>query len=139
IPGGGVAYVRALPALEKLKLGGEQDFGVEIIRRAIVQPMWKIASNAGLEGAVVINKVREGKGAYGFNARTEVYEDLEKAGVIDPTKVARSALVNAASVASLLLTTEAMVADAPPKRKGKGGGGGGGGMPDYGGGDDMDM
>jgi chaperonin GroEL len=100
--------------------------------------MWKIASNAGLEGAVVINKVREGKGAYGLNARTEVYEDLEKAGVIDPTKVARCALVNAASVAALLLTTEAMVAD-KPKKKGKGGGGGGGGMPDYGGGDDMDM
>jgi len=139
IPGGGVAYVRALGALEKLKPGGEQDFGVEIIRRAIVQPMWKIASNAGLEGAVVINKVKEGKGAFGFNARTEVYEDLEKAGVIDPTKVARTALVNAASVAALLLTTEAMVADAPPKKKGKGGGGGhGGGMPDYGG-DDMDM
>ncbi len=141
IPGGGVAYVRALGALEKLKPGGEQDFGVEIIRRAIVQPLWKIASNAGLEGAVVINKVKEGKGAFGFNARTEVYEDLEKAGVIDPTKVARTALVNAASVAALLLTTEAMVADAPPKkRKGGGGGGGGhgGGMPDYGG-DDMDM
>ncbi len=140
IPGGGVGYIRALPALEKLKLGGELDFGVEIVRRAIVQPMWKIASNAGLEGAVVINKVREGKGAYGFNARTEVYEDLEKAGVIDPTKVARCALINAASVASLMLTTEAMVADMPARKKGKGGGGGGGGggMPDYGG-DDMDM
>ncbi len=87
----------------------------------------------------MINKVREGKGAFGLNARTEVYEDLEKAGVIDPTKVARCALVNAASVAALLLTTEAMVAD-KPKKKGKGGGGGGGGgMPDYGGGDDMDM
>jgi chaperonin GroEL len=137
VPGGGVAYLRALPALEKVKLGGEQDFGVEIIRRAIVQPLWKIASNAGLEGAVVINKVREGQGAFGFNARTEVYEDLEKAGVIDPTKVARCALVNAASVAALLLTTEAMVAD-KPKKKGKGSSPGGGGMPDYGG-DDMDM
>ncbi len=87
------------------------------------------------EGAVVFNKVREGKGAFGFNARTEVYEDLEKAGVIDPTKVERTALQNAASVASLLLTTEAMVAE-KPKKKGKGGGGGGGGAPDYT--DDMD-
>ncbi len=137
VPGGGVAYVRCLPALEKLKLGGEQDFGVEIVRRAITEPLKKIASNAGHEGAVVLNKVREGKGAYGFNARTEVYEDLDKAGVIDPTKVERTALQNAASVASLLLTTEAMVAE-KPKKKGKGGGsgGGGGGGPDYT--DDMD-
>jgi chaperonin GroEL len=135
VPGGGVAYVRCLPALEKLKLGGEQEFGVEIVRRAITEPLKKIASNAGHEGAVVFNKVREGKGAYGFNARTEVYEDLEKAGVIDPTKVERTALQNAASVASLLLTTEAMVAE-KPKKKGKGGGGGGGGAPDYT--DDMD-
>ncbi|WP_164018822.1 chaperonin GroEL [Pyxidicoccus trucidator] len=137
VPGGGVAYLRCLPALEALKLGGELDFGVDIIRRALQEPLRKIASNAGVEGAVVINKVRDGKGAYGFNARTEVYEDLEKAGVIDPTKVERTALQNAASVASLLLTTEAMIADRPAKKKGKGGGAGGGGMPDYGG-DDMD-
>jgi chaperonin GroEL len=137
VPGGGVAYLRCLGALDKLKLGGEQDFGVEIIKRALTEPLRKIASNAGSEGAVVINKVKEGTGAFGFNARTEVYEDLEKAGVIDPTKVERTALQNAASVASLLLTTEAMVAD-KPKKKGKGGGAGaGGGMPDYGG-DDMD-
>ena len=137
VPGGGVAYLRTLGALDKMKLGGEQDFGVEIIKKALMEPLRKIASNAGLEGAVVINKVKEGTGAYGFNARTEVYEDLEKAGVIDPTKVERTALQNAASVASLLLTTEAMVAE-KPKKKGKGGGGGGGGgMPDYGG-DDMD-
>jgi len=135
VPGGGVAYVRALKALEAMKLEGEQAFGVEIVRRAIVQPLWKIATNAGHEGAVVINKVKEGKGAFGFNARTEIYEDLEKAGVIDPAKVARSALQNAASVASLLLTTEAIIAD-KPKKKGKGAGGGS--MPDYGG-DDMDM
>jgi len=137
VPGGGVAYVRCLPALEKLKLGGEKEFGVEIVRRAITEPLKKIASNAGHEGAVVFNKVKEGKGAYGFNARTEIYEDLDKAGVIDPTKVERTALQNAASVASLLLTTEAMVAEKPKKKgKGGGGGGGGGGAPDYS--DDMD-
>jgi chaperonin GroEL len=134
VPGGGVAFVRALHALENFKPGGEQDFGVEIIRKAIVQPLWKIATNAGHEGAVVINKVAEGKGGFGFNARTEKYEDLLAAGVIDPAKVTRCALQNAASVASLLLTTEAMIAD-KPKKKGKGGGAGG---PDYGG-EDMDM
>jgi chaperonin GroEL len=136
VPGGGVAYLRCLGALDKLKLGGEQNFGVEIIKKALTEPLRKIASNAGSEGAVVINKVKEGTGAFGYNARTEVYEDLEKAGVIDPTKVERTALQNAASVASLLLTTEAMVAD-KPKKKAKGGAGAGGGMPDYGG-DDMD-
>ncbi|AGC46241.1 chaperonin GroEL [Myxococcus stipitatus DSM 14675] len=135
VPGGGVAYLRTLGALETLKPGGEQNFGVEIIRRALQEPLRKIASNAGVEGAVVINKVREGKGAYGYNARTDVYEDLEKAGVIDPTKVERTALQNAASVASLLLTTEAMVAERP-KGKAKGAGAGAG-MPDYGG-DDME-
>ncbi|MBZ4401757.1 chaperonin GroEL [Myxococcus faecalis] len=135
VPGGGVAYLRTLAALEALKPGGEQNFGVEIIRRALQEPLRKIASNAGVEGAVVINKVREGKGAFGYNARTDTYEDLEKAGVIDPTKVERTALQNAASVASLLLTTEAMVAERP-KGKSKAGGAGGG-MPDYGG-DDME-
>ncbi|MFY1829381.1 chaperonin GroEL [Myxococcus fulvus] len=135
VPGGGVAYLRTLGALEALKLGGEQNFGVDIIRRALQEPLRKIASNAGVEGAVVINKVREGKGAFGYNARTDTYEDLEKAGVIDPTKVERTALQNAASVASLLLTTEAMVAERP-KGKSKSGGAGGG-MPDYGG-DDME-
>ncbi len=133
VPGGGVAYVRALKALDAMKLEGEQQFGVEIVKKAIVQPLWKIATNAGCEGAVVINKVKEGTGAFGFNARTEVYEDLEKAGVIDPAKVSRSALQNAASVASLLLTTEAIIADKPKKSKKAGGS-----MPDYGG-DDMDM
>jgi chaperonin GroEL len=134
VPGGGVAYLRCLKGLENLKLGGEQDFGVEIIRKALQEPLRKIASNAGMEGAVVINKVREGQGAYGYNARTDVYEDLEKAGVIDPTKVERTALQNAASVASLLLTTEAMIAERP-KKKAKGAAAGG--APDYGG-DDMD-
>jgi chaperonin GroEL len=134
VPGGGVALVRALAALSKLKLGGEMDFGVEIVRKAIVQPLWKIATNAGHEGAVVVNKVAEGTGGFGFNARTEKYEDLLAAGVLDPAKVTRCALQNAASVASLLLTTEAMIAD-KPKKKGKGGGAG-----DMGGHhDDMDM
>ena len=135
VPGGGVAYIRCLPALDALKLGGVMDFGVEIIRKAITQPLWKIATNAGAEGAVVVNKVKEGTGAFGYNARTDAWEDLVKAGVIDPAKVSRCALQNAASVASLLLTTEAIIADAPKKKAGKGGGGGG---PDYGG-DDMDM
>src|SRR5919106_2349246 len=133
VPGGGVAFLRCQSVLDKEKVDGEQKFGVDIIRRALEEPARKIAQNAGMEGAVVINRIREGKGAFGFNARTEVFEDLDKAGVIDPTKVARTALQNAASVASLLLTTEAMVAE-KPKKKGKGAGAGaGGGMPDYGG------
>jgi chaperonin GroEL len=138
VAGGGVAFVRALTALEALKLGGELDFGVDIVKRALVMPMSKIASNAGHEGPVVVNRVREGQGGFGFNARTEKYEDLLAAGVIDPAKVTRTALQNAASVASLLLTTEAMVADKPKKKGKSGGGGGGGGGPDYGG-EDMDM
>jgi chaperonin GroEL len=133
VPGGGVAYIRSLGALSKLKAEGDQAFGVEIVKKAITQPLWKIATNAGCEGAVVVNKVAEGKGSFGFNARTEEYEDLLKAGVIDPTKVARCALQNASSVAALLLTTEAMVADKPKKKAGAAGG-----APDYGG-DDMDM
>ena len=135
VAGGGVAYIRCLDALDKLKLSADQMFGVEIIKRALTEPIRKISANAGVEGAVILNKIREGKGAFGYNARTAVFEDLEKAGVIDPTKVERTALQNAASVASLLLTTEAMVADAPKKKKGAGAGSGG--MPDYGG-DDMD-
>ncbi len=133
VPGGGVAYLRCLPALEKLKADGEQEFGVQIVRRALEEPIRRIAINAGAEGAVVINKVREGKGAFGYNAQTETFEDLEKAGVIDPTKVERTALQNAASVASLLLTTEAMVAE-KPKKKSKAPAGG---APDYGG-EDME-
>jgi chaperonin GroEL len=135
VPGGGVAYIRTLPALDKLKVPEEHAHGVEIIKKAITQPLWKISQNAGWEGAVVINRVKEGKDAFGFNARTEEFEDLYKAGVIDPTKVSRTALQNAASVASLLLTTEAIVAE-KVKKKGKNGGSS---MPDYGGGDDMDM
>jgi chaperonin GroEL len=134
VAGGGVAYLRCLASLDKLKLGGEQEFGVQIVRRSLEEPIRRIAVNAGWEGAVVIDKVKDGKGAFGFNAQTEKFEDLDKAGVIDPTKVERTALQNAASVASLLLTTEAMVAE-KPKKKAKAAPGGGG--PDYGG-EDMD-
>ncbi len=133
VPGGGVTYLRAIAALKKLSLPeGDQRFGIEIVRRAVEGPARRIAENAGVDGAVVVSKILEGKGAFGFNAATETYEDLEKAGVIDPTKVSRTALQNAASVASLLLTTEAMIAD-KPKKKGKAGAGAagmGGGMED---------
>jgi chaperonin GroEL len=115
---------------------------VEIVRKALARPARRIAENAGWDGAVVVARIVEGEGAFGFNAQTEVFEDLEKAGVIDPTKVERTALQNAASVASLLLTTEAAVAERPKKKKAaRGGGGGGGGMGEMGdmGGDMGDM
>ncbi|HPE55313.1 MAG TPA: chaperonin GroEL [Bacteroidales bacterium] len=112
IPGGGVAYLRAVDSLGKVK-GDNQDeeTGIQIVRRALEEPMRQIVANAGMEGSVVVQKVREGKGDYGYNARTDVYEDLMKAGVIDPTKVARIALENAASIAGMLLTTECVVAE----------------------------
>ena len=144
VPGGGVALLRALSALDGLAdtLPDEQRPGVSIVRRAVEEPLRMISQNAGVEGSIVIERVKSGKGSFGFNAATEEYEDLVKAGVIDPTKVVRTALQNAASVASLLLTTEAMIAEAPEKKK-AGGGGGGGGMPDMGGmggmGGDMDF
>jgi chaperonin GroEL len=138
VPGGGVAYLRARTALARLKVpDGDQRFGVQIVNKALEGPARRIAENAGLDGPVVVANIVAGKGPYGFNAATEVYEDLEKAGVIDPTKVSRTALQNAASVASLLLTTEAMVAERP-KKKAAGGGGGAGGMGGMGGMDDMD-
>ena len=118
VPGGGVALLRSRSALDKVKVKGEQKHGVEIIRKACEAPIRKISSNAGVDGSIVCAKVLEGDGAFGFNAATEVYEDLLKAGVIDPTKVVRSALQNAASVASLLLTTEVMIADKPKDEKG---------------------
>ncbi len=112
IAGGGVAYLRALDSLESLEAENEdQKIGIQIIRRALEEPLRQIVSNAGLEGSIVVQKVREGSGDFGFNARTEEYGNLIQQGVIDPTKVTRSALENAASVASLLLTTEAVVAD----------------------------
>ena len=113
VPGGGVALLRTLPALARLELPGEQRYGINIIRRAIEEPLRQIAQNGGHEGAVVVNKVRLGKGAYGFNAASGEYEDLIEAGIIDPTKVVRAALQNAASVASLMLTTEALIAERP--------------------------
>ena len=117
VPGGGVAFLRVLKALDKLDLAGEEKMGVNIIRRALEEPMRQIANNAGFEGSVVVQKVAESKGNVGFNAETGKYEDLLEAGIIDPTKVARFALQNAASVAGLLLTTEAMVAEKPEKKK----------------------
>src|SRR6266568_1038292 len=133
VPGGGVALLRSIGAVKKLSLPeGDQRFGAEIVRRALEGPARRIAENAGTDGAVVIAKILEGKGAFGFNAATEKFEDLERAGVIDPTKVSRTALQNAASVAGLLLTTEAMVADQPKKKAAGPSAAGMGGM------DDMD-
>jgi chaperonin GroEL len=111
VPGGGVALLRTLPALEKLALPGDRQYGVNIVRRAIEEPLRQLARNAGVEGAVVVSKVRGGKGAFGYNVASDEYEDLLLAGVIDPTKVVRVALQNAASIASLMLTTEAVVAE----------------------------
>ncbi|HTN53813.1 MAG TPA: chaperonin GroEL [Anaeromyxobacter sp.] len=131
VPGGGVAYLRALGALKKLQVPeGDQQFGVQIVSKALAWPARRIAENAGWDGPVVVSRILDGKGGFGFNAATEVYEDLDKAGVIDPTKVSRTALQNAASVASLLLTTEAMVAEKPRKKAPAGAPGMGGGMED---------
>ena len=115
VPGGGVALLRALPSLNKLELEGEQQFGVNLIKRAIEEPLRQIVSNCGVDASIVIDKVRNSKGANGFNAQTEKYVDLIKDGVIDPTKVVRTSLQNAASVASLMLTTDCMVAEKPKK------------------------
>jgi chaperonin GroEL len=143
VPGGGVALIRALSSLDSLKFNDDRQYGVNIIRRSVEEPLRQIAANAGVDGSIVVDKVKNGKGSFGFNAATEVYEDLVKAGVIDPTKVVRAALQNAASVASLMLTTEALIAERPKKKAsaggggGHGGGGGGmGGMGGMGGGDD---
>jgi chaperonin GroEL len=137
VPGGGVALIRARKALEGLKLSNEQMFGVRLLKRACEEPLRQISENAGEEGSVVLDKVVNSEGAVGFNAATGVYEDLEKAGVIDPTKVVRTALENASSVASLLLTTEAIVAERPKKDSGAPAGGGGGHS--HGGMGDMDF
>ena len=117
VPGGGVALLRAVKALDKLKLEGDQLVGLQIIKRAIEEPMRWIAINAGEEGSIVVAKVRDMKQDEGFNAATDTYEDLVKAGVIDPAKVVRSALQNASSIASLLLTTEALVSEIPEEKK----------------------
>jgi chaperonin GroEL len=116
VPGGGVALVRAGAVLDTLKIDEAEQIGVTIVRRALEEPARRIASNAGWEGAVVLDKIKNGKGAFGFNAATEEFSDLFKDGIIDPTKVVRTALQNAASVSGLLLTTEAAIADAPEKK-----------------------
>jgi chaperonin GroEL len=118
VPGGGVALIRALSALDGLRAGEDEKAGIGIIRKALEDPARWIATNAGWEGSVVVDKIRNNKGPFGFNAATEEFEDLMKAGIIDPTKVVRSALQNAASVASLLLTTECMVAEKPDEKAG---------------------
>jgi len=117
VPGGGVALLRAGKALDKLTLEGEEQSGVTLVRRALEEPIRQIANNAGAEGSVVVEKVKDGKTGFGFNAETGQYEDLMKAGIIDPTKVTRFALQNASSVAALLLTTEAMIAEKPKDRE----------------------
>ncbi len=119
VPGGGVAYIRAIEPLEKLKgaLNEDETTGIQIVKRAIEEPLRQIVHNCGIEESIVVQKVKEGKADYGFNARTEVYENLFKAGVIDPTKVTRIALENAASIAGMLLTTECVVADKPKKEE----------------------
>ncbi len=117
VPGGGVALLRAGTVLEKLEVEGEQKFGVNIVKRALEEPLRQIAANAGLEGSIVVNQVASEKGAYGFNAANGEYGDLLKMGIIDPTKVTRSALQNAASVAGLMLTTEACIAELPKKEE----------------------
>jgi chaperonin GroEL len=132
VPGGGVALIRGQKAIEGLKLKGDQAIGAEIIRRAVEQPLRTLADNAGVEGSIVVQEVKSRKGAEGYNVATGEYVDLLKAGVVDPTKVTRSALQNASSIAGLLLTTEAVVTELPEKEKAPApaGGGHGGGM-DY--------
>ncbi len=132
VPGGGVALLRAADALKSLKLGGEEQIGVDIVRRACEEPLRQIVVNSGTEGAIVVGKVRENSNPnFGFNAATDTYEDLVQAGVIDPTKVTRTALQNAASIASLMLTTEAMIAEIPEKKPAPAGPGGHGPEMDY--------
>ncbi len=131
VPGGGVAYIRALRALDAVEAPGAEKFGVDIVRRSLEEPLRQIAENGGAEGSIVVNRVRESKEQnFGYNAAASEYEDMVKAGIIDPTKVSRTALVNAASVAALMLTTEAMVAERPKEEKEAGPGmhGGMGGM-----------
>lgn len=118
VPGGGTAFIRVSRVLDDIKYADDDELaGIDIVRRAITEPLRQIAHNAGFEGAIVCEKVREGKDGFGFNAATGEYEDLIKVGVIDPKKVTRTALQNAASIASLLLTTEAAVAEKPEPKK----------------------
>jgi chaperonin GroEL len=116
IPGGGVGFVRCLSAVGNLKLDGDEAIGAGIIRRALEEPIRQLAYNAGAEGSIVVQRVKEGSGAFGYNVATDTYEDLMVSGVVDPTKVARSALQNAASIAALMLTTEALITELPEKK-----------------------
>jgi chaperonin GroEL len=117
VAGGGVAYIRAAGVLDNLKLEHDQQAGVDIVRKALIEPAKQIAINAGQDGGVIINKIMTGKGNYGFNAATEEFEDLMKGGILDPTKVTRVALQNAASVASLMITTECAISEKPEEKK----------------------
>lgn len=135
VPGGGIAYLRGIRAINNLKLEGDQQIGANIIRRALEEPVRQIAQNAGLEGSVIVEKLKSSSDATGFNAASEKIEDLLEAGIIDPAKVCRIALTNASSIASLLLTTEALITEvkddddaAPAMPGGPGGGMGMGGM-----------
>lgn len=122
IPGGGTALVNIIPALDKIEAQGDEKTGVEIVKKALEEPLRQIANNAGLEGSVIVEKVKEQPAGIGFNAATGQYEDMIKAGIVDPAKVTRSALQNAASIAAMVLTTEALVADKPEENKGGSGG-----------------
>ena len=130
VPGGGVAYIRSLVALDAIKCADDEKIGLQIVRRALEAPFRQIVSNTGgVDSSVALEKVKAGTGAFGYNALTEQYEDLYAAGVIDPAKVTRSALQNAASVASLMLTTETIIAEKPDTNAKHSHGGAGGGMP----------
>lgn len=133
VPGGGVALIRALSALDNAKIEGDERVGLDILRRALEEPLRMIAANAGKDGSVVVERVKELKGSHGYNAATDAYEDLAKAGVIDPAKVTRTALQNAASIAIMILTTEAGIVELPKKEEGGDSHGHGGGMPGMGG------
>jgi chaperonin GroEL len=129
VPGGGVALVRCIPAIDKMKLEGDEAIGANIVKRAMEEPLRQIVANAGEEGAIIVGKIRDSKDtAYGYNAQTDEFEDLVKAGVIDPTKVTRTALQNAGSIAALMLTTEALVVELPEKKEEMPSAGGHGGM-----------
>jgi chaperonin GroEL len=130
VPGGGVVLLRALPALDKVRASGDEKIGLDIVRRALEEPIRQIAENAGAEGSIVVQTVKEGKGDFGFNAETEEYEDLLAAGILDPTKVTRVALQNASSIAGLMVTTECMITEIPEKEKAPAMPPGGGGMGD---------
>ncbi len=130
VPGGGVVLLRAMVALDTLRLSGDEKTGASIIRRALEEPIRQIAENAGAEGSIVVQKVKEGSGSFGFNAETEDYEDLMAAGIIDPTKVTRVALQHAASIAGLMVTTECLITELPEDQKAPPMPPGGGGMGD---------